>query len=52
MLRGELRFTGDIPEALEQAQALARPGDLICVTGSLFVVGAARETLGIAAVCD
>jgi dihydrofolate synthase/folylpolyglutamate synthase len=52
MLRGELRFTGDIPEALEQAQALAHPGDLICVTGSLFVVGAARETLGIAAVCD
>ena len=29
----------DIPAAVRAAWAAARPGDLICVTGSLFVVG-------------
>ena len=29
----------DPKEALEQARALARPADLICVTGSLFLIG-------------
>ncbi|MBC8161845.1 MAG: bifunctional folylpolyglutamate synthase/dihydrofolate synthase, partial [Roseiflexaceae bacterium] len=38
----------DIPEAFAQAQALADPGDLIVITGSLFVVAAAREHLGLA----
>jgi dihydrofolate synthase/folylpolyglutamate synthase len=52
LLRGPLYLTSDIPEALDQAAALARPDDLICVTGSLFVVGAAREALGLATVCD
>jgi dihydrofolate synthase / folylpolyglutamate synthase len=42
-----LVITGDAPEALERARELARPHDLICVTGSLFVVAAAREALGI-----
>jgi len=42
-----LILTGDAPEALERARELAEPGDLICVTGSLFVVAAAREALGI-----
>ena len=42
-----LVLTGDAPEALERARELAEPGDLICVTGSLFVVAAAREALGI-----
>ena len=37
----------DVPEALELARALARPGGLIVVTGSLFVVAGAREALGI-----
>ncbi len=41
-------LTPDIPEALDQARALAGPEDLICVTGSLFVVAAAREALGLA----
>lgn len=49
---GPILFTGDIPDALEEARALAAPDDLICVTGSLFVVGAARETLGVATICD
>jgi dihydrofolate synthase / folylpolyglutamate synthase len=42
-----LILTGDAPEALERARELAGPNDLICVTGSLFVVAAAREALGI-----
>jgi dihydrofolate synthase / folylpolyglutamate synthase len=38
----------EVPEAIERARKLAGPGDLICVTGSLFVVAAAREALGLA----
>jgi dihydrofolate synthase / folylpolyglutamate synthase len=38
----------EVPHALEQARRLAGPADLICVTGSLFVVAAAREALGMA----
>jgi dihydrofolate synthase / folylpolyglutamate synthase len=37
----------DVPEALVAARELAGPADLICVTGSLFVVAAAREALGL-----
>jgi dihydrofolate synthase/folylpolyglutamate synthase len=43
-----LHSTPDVPEAVQQAQALAAPDDLILVTGSLFVAAAARETLGLA----
>ena len=42
-----LILASDAPEALDRARELAGPGDLICVTGSLFVVAAAREALGI-----
>jgi dihydrofolate synthase / folylpolyglutamate synthase len=42
-----LIITDDAPEALDRARELAESGDLICVTGSLFVVAAAREALGI-----
>jgi dihydrofolate synthase/folylpolyglutamate synthase len=52
MFHGDLLMTSDIPEALERAREIATPADLICVTGSLFVVGAAREALGLAEVCD
>jgi dihydrofolate synthase/folylpolyglutamate synthase len=38
----------DPPAALAQAQALAHPDDVICITGSLFVAAAAREALGLA----
>lgn len=34
-----------VPEAVQQAQALARPEDLICVTGSLYTVGEAKAYL-------
>lgn len=49
---GTPALTPDIPEALELARSMAHPDDLICVTGSLFVVGAARQALGLATVCD
>jgi dihydrofolate synthase/folylpolyglutamate synthase len=32
-----------IPRAIDHAKRIARPKDLICVTGSLFTVGEARE---------
>ncbi|HWQ12360.1 MAG TPA: folylpolyglutamate synthase/dihydrofolate synthase family protein, partial [Roseiflexaceae bacterium] len=37
----------DVPEALEAARALAGPRDVVCVTGSLFIVAAVREALGL-----
>lgn len=37
----------DIAAALDRARALAGPRDLICATGSLFVVAAVREALGL-----
>jgi dihydrofolate synthase / folylpolyglutamate synthase len=46
--RTPLVIAPEVPAALEQARRLAGPGDLICVTGSLFVVAAAREALGLA----
>jgi dihydrofolate synthase/folylpolyglutamate synthase len=47
-LHGPLALAPEIGDALAQARALAGPRDLICVTGSLFVVAAVREALGIA----
>jgi dihydrofolate synthase / folylpolyglutamate synthase len=37
---------GSIPEALARALAVALPDDLVLITGSLYVVGAARAALG------
>lgn len=52
LLRRDLQvpvvLTPDVPEALDQARALAGQDDVICITGSLFVVAAAREALGLA----
>jgi dihydrofolate synthase/folylpolyglutamate synthase len=36
---------GTVAEGLEQAKKAARPGDLILVCGSLFIVGEARSIL-------
>lgn len=47
-LRGPLVISTDVAAAIEAARELAGPHDLICVTGSLFVAGAAREALGLA----
>lgn len=41
-------FAEDVPKAVELAQHHAAPTDIICVTGSLYVVAAAREALGLA----
>lgn len=38
-------LTGDTAEALRSARAMAEDGDLVLVTGSLFVVGEARDIL-------
>jgi dihydrofolate synthase/folylpolyglutamate synthase len=38
---------GSVAEALEAARAAATPGDLICVTGSLYTVADARRALGL-----
>jgi len=35
-----------VPEALARALAMASPDDLVLITGSLYVVGAARAALG------
>jgi len=40
-----LTVSRSVAEAVEQALAWARPEDLVCVTGSIFVVGEAREAL-------
>jgi dihydrofolate synthase / folylpolyglutamate synthase len=37
--------TGNVPQALDQARRAAGENDLICVTGSLFVVGEALKNL-------
>ena len=37
---------GSIPEALARALAVASPDELVLITGSLYVVGAARAALG------
>lgn len=42
----------DVATALARARHLAGPEDLICVTGSLFVVAAARQALGLAGEVD
>jgi dihydrofolate synthase/folylpolyglutamate synthase len=47
-LQGPLLVTADVEAALAAARELAVPGDLICVTGSLFVAAEAREALGLA----
>jgi dihydrofolate synthase/folylpolyglutamate synthase len=50
--RAPLVLAADVGEALARARDLAGPTDVICVTGSLFVVALAREALGIAEEVD
>lgn len=37
----------DVPAAVEQARRLASPDDVICITGSFYVVGEAMEALAL-----
>jgi dihydrofolate synthase/folylpolyglutamate synthase len=39
------QVTATVPEAVDLALAEARPGELVLITGSLYVVGAARAWL-------
>jgi dihydrofolate synthase/folylpolyglutamate synthase len=41
------RIVATVPEALAEARSLARPQDVICITGSFHVVGEAMEALGV-----
>jgi folylpolyglutamate synthase/dihydropteroate synthase len=42
----EVETAASVPEALARAFAIAAPEDLVLVSGSLYVVGAARAALG------
>ncbi len=44
-LQGQTRCIDSVARALEKAEQLAAPDDLICVAGSLYLVGKAREIL-------
>jgi dihydrofolate synthase/folylpolyglutamate synthase len=43
----EVRKTASVAEAMNKATALAQENDLICATGSLFIVGEALEWAGL-----
>jgi dihydrofolate synthase/folylpolyglutamate synthase len=53
-LRWEVKLMGreallveDVPEAVKTARTLAGVGDVVCVTGSLYTVGEARDSLNL-----
>jgi dihydrofolate synthase/folylpolyglutamate synthase len=47
VLAEEIEQAGDVPSALERARQITAAGDVIVVTGSIYVVGEAMQTLGI-----
>jgi folylpolyglutamate synthase/dihydropteroate synthase len=44
---GRVEVVHDVDDAIERARAVTGPDGQILVTGSLYVVGAARRTLGV-----
>jgi dihydrofolate synthase/folylpolyglutamate synthase len=42
----ECHVIPDVAAAIEQARRMAQPGDLICVTGSLYFAGEVKELFG------
>ena len=44
---GPVRIASDVAQALTEAMTRARPQDVVCVTGSLALVGEARTALGL-----
>ncbi len=51
-LSPQLEVAPDLPSAIGLATAMADPADLICVTGSLFIVADARDHYGLATELD
>jgi len=49
-LTNSISVAPDVRTALSVAHKTARPEDIICVTGSLFIVAEAREAMGITSV--
>jgi dihydrofolate synthase / folylpolyglutamate synthase len=43
--RGEIIITETVEEAVQRAVAAAKPEDMICATGSLYVVGQVKQAL-------
>jgi len=43
--KNEVVVKEHVPDALEYSKSIAKKKDLICVTGSLFTVGEARDHL-------
>lgn len=43
--KNEVVIEGKIPNAIEYARSIAKKNDVICITGSLYTVGEAREYL-------
>ncbi len=43
----EIRSVNSVGESIELAQSVATASDLICITGSIYLVGAAMTELGI-----
>lgn len=39
----DVAITESVAEAIEEAKKIAQPGEVICITGSIYVVGEARE---------
>ena len=43
----QIRSVNCVGDAIEFALSIATPSDLICITGSIYLVGAALSELGI-----
>ena len=46
-LKGKTIITTNVKDAIDHAQKIAGKDDLICITGSLFTVGEARDIFGL-----
>jgi folylpolyglutamate synthase/dihydropteroate synthase len=43
----DIREASDVAAALEEARRITRPGGLVVVTGSIYIVGEAMRMLGV-----
>jgi dihydrofolate synthase/folylpolyglutamate synthase len=42
----EIEMVGDVPQAVERARALAKPGAVMVITGSIYLVGEVMRSIG------